>query len=279
MRYLLSLLLPICFFAAFAQNDWENPQVLERNKEKPHTLLIPYDNQQQAFDINYQSSSNYQSLNGTWRFNYSKNPDERPVDFYKNDFNVSAWDDIEVPGNWELQGFGTPYYLDEEYPFTPNPPYFDKNYNPVGSYKRTFIIPSDWENKQVYIHFGSVRSACYLWINGKKVGYSQGSKTPSEFNISKYLKGGENTVSLEVYRWSDGSYLEGQDTWRISGIERDVFIYTKNNISIFDITLKPELDSFYKNGCLMLSSLFIITHPKKSKTQNWKFNYPIMNTR
>jgi len=250
IRHLILIILSIFYLPIFAQNDWENPQVLDRNREKPHSLLIPYNNLQQALDLNYQASESYKNLNGIWKFNFAKNPDERPVNFYTEEFNVSRWDEINIPGNWELQGFGTPYYLDEEYPFTPNPPYFDKNYNPVGSYKRTFTIPENWKNKQIFIHFGSVRSAFYLWINGKKVGYSQGSKTPAEFNITQYLKEGKNTISVEVYRWSDGSYLEGQDTWRISGIERDVFIYAKENISIVDIALNPELDDSYQHGTL-----------------------------
>lgn len=250
MRYTFTVIITLSFYSLFGQNDWENPQILEINKENPHVLLIPYDNIDQAYNLEYRKSSNYKSLNGTWKFHLSKNPANKVEKFYKNDFDVSGWDNIEVPGNWELQGYDTPYYLDEEYPFTPNPPYFDKDYNPVGSYKTTFSVPDDWENQQLFIHFASVRSAFYLWINGKKVGYSQGSKNPAEFNITKYVKPGENTVSLEVYRWSDGSYLEGQDTWRISGIESDVFIYPKNNIHIYDIYIKPLLDNSYQDGVL-----------------------------
>jgi len=250
MRNIFAILISLISYFTYGQNDWENPQILERNKETPHCLLIPYNNLKQAYDLNYQSSESFKSLNGEWSFKYSKNPSEKPNNFYSNGYDISNWDKIIVPGNWELQGFGTPYYLDEEYPFTPNPPYFDNKNNPVGSYKRTFTVTDEWKNKQVYVHFSSVRSAFYLWINDEKVGYSQGSKTPAEFNITQYIKKGKNTISVEVYRWSDGSYLEGQDTWRISGIERDVFIYSKENISIHDIALKPELNDSYKDGTL-----------------------------
>lgn len=234
-----------------AQNNWENPQILSINKEEPHVLLVPYSNFEQSNNLDYKSSEFCKSLNGVWSFNYSENPKVRPKNFYQNNFDFSNWETINVPGNWELQGFGTPYYLDEEYPFTPDPPYFKNVDNPVGSYKKTFTIPKNWKNQQVFIHFASVRSAFYLWINGIKVGYSQSSKTPAEFNITEYIKKGENIVSVEVYRWSDGCYLEGQDTWRISGIERDVFLYTKENLYIHDLELMPELDKSFNNGTLI----------------------------
>jgi beta-galactosidase len=259
MRFTLILLFILTPFFIYSQKDWENPQILSINKEKPHVLLVPYSNFGQANNLDYKSSENYKSLNGVWSFNYSKNPGERPVNFYQDKFDITKWSKINVPGNWELQGFGIPFYLDEEYPFTPNPPYFDNDNNPVGSYKRTFTTPEDWKNQQVFIHFASVRSAFYLWINGEKVGYSQSSKTPAEFNITKYIKKGENNVSLEVYRWSDASYLEGQDTWRISGIERDVFLYAKNNLYIHDLNLIPELDEVYSKG--ILNADFIIRNP------------------
>ena len=145
-------------------------------------------------------------------------PAERPVDFYKEEFVVGRWANIGVPGNWELQGYGVPLYLDEEYPFEPNPPRVPHDWNPVGSYKRKFTVPGSWENREVFLHFAGVRSAMYVWVNGEKVGYSQGSRTPAEFNITRFKRTGENTLAVEVYRWSDGSYLEGQDTWRLSGI-------------------------------------------------------------
>ncbi|MCG8410776.1 MAG: DUF4981 domain-containing protein [Bacteroidales bacterium] len=253
MRYTFFVILFLQLCSACNQNIWENPEKVNKNREEPHTLLIPYDNFEQAKEFNYFLSKSFQSLNGEWKFNYSKSKSDKPKGFYSNSFDISSWESIKVPGNWEIQGFGTPYYLDEEYPFTPDPPHFKKIDNPVGCYKRAFIIPDSWNNKQIFIHFASVRPGLHLWINGRKVGFSKGSKTPSEFNITKYITKGENLVSVEIPRWCDASYLEGQDTWRLSGIERDAFLYAKNNYHIYDINIKPELEDNLKDGILNVS--------------------------
>jgi len=184
-----------------------------------------------------------------------KSPELRPVDFYQDYFNTKSWNDIKVPSNWELQGYGIPIYTNTEYPFNtknPNPPDIPDGYNPVGSYKRTFDIPTVWKEKEIFIHLGAVKSAFYIWINGKKVGYSQGSKLPAEFNISDYLKIGKNSIALEVYRWSDGSYLECQDFWRISGIERDVFLYARPKLYVQDYFAKAGLYNMYRDGAFNL---------------------------
>jgi beta-galactosidase len=189
-------------------------------------------------------------LNGDWFFNYSERPAERPVDFYKNDFDVSKWNKIAVPSNWELKGYGIPIYTNIPYEFTknPTPPYIPEDPNPVGSYKRNFTLPAGWSEKEIFVHLGAVKSAFYIWINGEKVGYSQDSKTPAEFNITRYLKTGDNTISLEVYRWSDGSWLEDQDFWRISGIERDVYLFATPKVHIFDFFCKAGLENYYTDG-------------------------------
>ena len=168
----------------------------------------------------------FKSLNGIWKFNWVKKPTDRPVDFFQENYDVNGWGVIEVPGNWELQGYGMQIYLDEEYPFPPDPPNIPHNWTPVGSYSREFQLPENWHDREIFLHFAGVRSAMYVWVNGEKVGYSQGSRTPAEFNITKYRREGINKLSVEVYRWSDGSYLEGQDTLRLSGIERDVFLFS-----------------------------------------------------
>ena len=210
-------------------NDWENQLVYNINREAPRAHFHYYESEKYA-QINDPNKSKYFiSLNGEWKFNFSKNPDERPLDFYKNDFNDSDWQLIKVPGHWELQGWSKPTYLDEEYPFPADPPNIPRMKNEVGSYRRSFQHPVYWRGRDVFIRFSGVRSAFYLWINGQKVGYSQGSKTPAEFNISTYVKNGQNTISIEVYKFSDGSYLEGQDTWRLSGIERGVYVYSSFN--------------------------------------------------
>ena len=159
-------------------------------------------------------------------------PSERPVNFYKPNYDVSGWKEIPVPSNWEMYGYGTPIYTNITYPHRNNPPFIQgkKGYtimdepNPVGSYRRDFNIPDDWKGSEIFIHFDGVYSAMYLWVNGKKVGYSQGANNDAEFNITKYVKPGKNVLAVEVYRWSDGSYLEDQDMFRLSGIHRDVYV-------------------------------------------------------
>lgn len=234
----------------------ENPAIIEINKLPARATFFPFTNTEEAIQNNPETANNYQSLNGIWKFKWSKSPKTKPENFYKNNFNVSNWENIKVPANWELEGFGTPIYVNARYPFQKgalNPPDIPDGYNPVGCYKRDFTIPDNFLKKQVYIHLEAVKSAFYIWINGKKVGYSQGSKLPAEFNITQFLQKGKNTIALEVYRWSDGSYLECQDFWRISGIERDVYLYARPELQIADYFAKPTLINNYKDGLLNLS--------------------------
>jgi len=233
--------------------DWENPAVFGWNKEPAHCTYIPYADIKTVLTNNPAQSPFYQSLNGTWKFNWVRKPADRPLDFYKDGYDVSQWDDIAVPGNWELQGYGIPIYTNSEYPFPVDPPHIPHDYNPVGSYRRSFTVPESWEGGQVFLHFRGVKSAMYVWVNGNKVGYSQESKTPAEFNITKYLRQEENTLSAEVYRWSDGAYLEDQDYWKISGIERDVFLFSTPNVIIRDFFVLGDLDEDYEDGELKLA--------------------------
>lgn len=234
-------------------NDWENPEVFKSNTEQPHSTFTYYSNVAKAMTYGEEKASFYQSLNGQWKFKWSHQPNKRPVDFYKEDFNVSSWEQIKVPADWQMEGFGVPIYMNVNYPFKKDIPNIPNEYNPVGSYKRNFTIPDDWEQKEVVLHFGGVNSAFYVWVNGEKVGYSQDSKTAVEFLISPYLKKGKNTIAVEVYRWSDGSYIESQDMWRFSGIERDVFIYARPKTYIRDFFVKSGLDNSYTNGNLDVS--------------------------
>ena len=191
------------------------------------------------------------SLNGQWKFHWSPTPDERPVKFYKTDFDVSTWDDIPVPSNWQLLGYGVPIYVNIPYAWgRPNPPYVPHEKNEVGSYKRSFTIPPEWKGRQVFIHFDGVNSAFYLWVNGKQVGYSQDSRTPAVFNITKYTRSGINDLAVEVYRYSDGSYLECQDFWRISGIFRNVYVYATPAQHIADFQVLTDLDEAYQDATL-----------------------------
>ncbi len=234
--------------------DWENPEVFGINKEPPHATLMPYATLDQALRAEREASPFYQSLNGTWKFHWVRTPEERPVNFYKPDFDVTSWDEIPVPSNWQMLGYGRPIYTNVRYPFPKNPPYIDHSDNPVGSYRRKFTVPSDWAGRQVFIHFDGVESAFYIWINGQKVGYSQGSRTPAEFNITHYLKPGPNLLAVEVYRWSDGSYLEDQDFWRLSGIFRNVYLFAAPSVHIRDFEFVPDLDAEYRDATLHVTA-------------------------
>ena len=236
------------------QPDWENPRIVGINKTPAHSDVIVYSNDDKARNNVITRSRWHQLLNGKWKFNWVKKPSDRPVDFYKPSYDVSAWETIDVPGNWEIQGYGIPFYLNHPYEFTknPDPPNISHSWNPVGSYRRSFELNENWSDKRMILHFGAVKSAFYLWINGEKVGYSQGSKLPAEFDITEYLKPGENVIACEVYRWSDGSYLEGQDFWRISGIQRDVYLYATPKVAVKDYFFDPVLTNDYKDGRFQL---------------------------
>ena len=232
--------------------DLENPSIFERNKEPARATFYPFADRESALSRDPGRSPFVQSLNGTWKFHWVSDPADRPTDFFRAGFDDGAWDDIPVPSNWEVLGYGIPIYTNIPYPFPANPPFVPREWNPVGSYRRTFEVPADWVGMQIFLHFGSVKSALYLWVNGQEVGYSQGSKTPAEFNITPFLKSGPNTLSVQVYRFSDGSYLEGQDYWKISGIERDVFLMAAPGVHVRDFHAQPELDAEYSEGTLTI---------------------------
>ena len=246
----------------------ENPDVVGINKLDARATFFPYNSLELAKKDDVSKAENYMLLNGVWQFNYSDTPEVRPTDFYKEDYDTSKWNTIKVPSNWEVEGFGIPIYVNATYPFQKgelNPPDIPDGDNPVGSYKRSFEVPKDWSGKDLFIHFGAVKSAFYIWINGKKVGYSQGSKLPAEFNVTEFVKPGKNTVALEVYRWSDGSYLECQDFWRISGIERDVYLYARPKVQLADYFSKAGLENNYTDGVFDLSVDLKSSDSKKQK--------------
>lgn len=235
-------------------HDWEDESITEINKLPGRSDYFPYESMELALAKNKEASQRYLSLDGKWKFNWSRKPEDRPEKFYELSFSDGEWNLIDVPGNWERLGYGVPHYLDVDYPFPANPPYIPNDYNPVGSYRKTFDLPLSWNGSDVIIHFGAVHSAFYLWVNGQKVGYSQGSKLPAEFDITSFVKEGENLVAIEVYRWSDGSYLEDQDMWRLSGIERSVFVYAQPKLHLTDHTALAGLDENYQNGLLEVSA-------------------------
>lgn len=264
--YIILTILALPALSYSQANDWENEQVIGINKMPAHSYFIPYSTIEEAIIDDPAVSPFRLDLNGSWKFNWVKHPELRQKDFYKKDYDVAYWDNIDVPSNWQLKGYGKPIYVNVKYPFAKNPPHimgkapagYTKNElpNPVGSYRKTFEIPHSWKNKEVIIHFAGVKSAFYLWVNGEKVGYSQGSMTPAEFNITKYLNEGKNMLAVEVYRWSDGSYLEDQDFWRLSGIYRDVFLYAVPKIHIFDFTAKSVFNEDLTIAELNIDFLF-----------------------
>ena len=234
--------------------DWENSEMIGQNKESAHNTLILYPDIKSAIG-GIKKSPFYKTLNGKWKFNWSKNPSERPLDFYKVGFNSDGWKEIPVPSNWQLEGYGVPIYTNFIYPHSINIkqiPGIDHQNNPVGSYRTEFTIPKEWEDREIFIHFDGVQSAFYIWINGEKVVYSQGSMTPAEFNITRFLKKDSNILAVEVYRWSDGSYLEDQDMWRLSGIYRDVYFFSTPKLHIRDFFVFCDLDVGYKDAELKI---------------------------
>jgi beta-galactosidase/beta-glucuronidase len=189
-------------------DDWQNLQMVGRNKEPAHATLLPYADEAMALAGGRASSPYFKLLNGEWKFAYASNPASAPAGFYEPDYDVSEWDAIAVPGNWQLQGYDIPMYTNVQYPFPIDEyPRVPEDDNPTGCYRRIFTVPEVWEGRQVFVTFDGVDSAFHLWVNGEEVGYSQGSRLPAEFNITPYLQTRENTLALQVYRWSDGSYL------------------------------------------------------------------------
>lgn len=255
-------------------HDWENHQIFAINKAPPHASFFAFENEMAALHLEPQVSPYYQSLNGIWKFHWVRKPDDRPQLFYQENYDVSKWDNMPVPANWEVEGYDYPIYLDERYPFEANWPCIPNDYNPVGSYKRKFHIPESWNDKEIMIHFASIRSAMYVWVNGRKVGYSQGAKTPTEFNLTSFVRSGENDLALEIYRWSDGSYLESQDMLRMSGIEREVFLYAVPKITISDFFVRADLDEQYKNGRLRLD---IDLSNSKEKSEQLTIKYALLD--
>lgn len=253
-----NLFLSVCVclsMTTFArEKEWQDPQVNEMNRAPVRAAYFAYPTADAAVVGIREKSPNFMSLNGLWKFNWVKNETERPVGFYQVGFEDQHWVDFPVPGLWELNGYGDPVYKNVGYAwsnqFAPNPPMIETENNHVGSYRRTVDLPADWKGQQVYLHVGSATSNLYVWVNGKFVGYSEDSKMAAEFDITKYLHPGKNLIAMQIYRWCDGSYLEDQDFWRLSGIGRDVYLYARNPQHIEDIFVVPDLDAAYKDGTL-----------------------------
>jgi len=250
--------------AGEAAPDWENPGVFSIGKEPPRATAMVYPDERMALQDSREASPYFLSLNGAWKFHWSPDPGSRPAEFHRPDYDDSRWKKITVPGNWQVQGYGIPLYTNITYPFRKDPPrvmgeppeqYTSYRWrNQVGSYRRSFQVPESWRGRQVFIQFDGVDSAFYLWINGRKVGYSQGSRTPALFNITRYLRDGENLLAAEVYQYCDGSYLEDQDFWRLSGIFRQVYLWSAGNFHIRDAAIKTDLDEEYRDATLRIQA-------------------------
>ena len=254
-RQLLTCCLAMCSLATMAQHDeWKNPEINAVNRAPMHTNYFAYSSSEEAAKADKENSSNFMTLNGIWKFNWAKNADARPTDFYRTDYNDKGWGQMKVPGVWEMNGYGDPIYVNVGYAwrsqYKNNPPYVPIENNHVGSYRKEIIIPAEWSGKEIFAHFGSVTSNMYLWVNGKYVGYSEDSKLEAEFNLTKYLKPGKNLIAFQVFRWCDGTYLEDQDFFRYSGVGRNCYLYSRNKKYIQDIRVTPDLDSNYTNGTL-----------------------------
>lgn len=250
---------------AFAQlpAELQIPELVAENRLPMRNTAFAFENMELAKQSDREKSSNYYSLNGSWKFNWVKDPNQRPQNFYALNYDDTKWDNFRIPASWEVNGYGLPIYVNQPYDFAGhnlrygkmNPPFdIPANNNPVGSYRKKFVLPAAFKNKKVFIHVGNAKSCLFVYVNGKKVGYSEDSKLATEFDITDFVKQGENLIAFQVFRWSDGSYLECQDMFRFSGIERDVFLYSTNNLFIRDTKVTSTLDGNYKAGVFHINT-------------------------
>lgn len=234
----------------FLPDDWQNPAVFEKGQMPPRAFHIPYSSAEDAFSNRKETNENYRLLNGTWKFKWVEIPDQVPEGFWTSGFDVKSWDEIKVPSNWQMEGYGHPKFRNIALTFESNPPNIPDYYNPTGCYKRKFEVPANWKDKEILLRFEGIKSASYIWVNGKQVGYNQGGFEPTEFNITPFIKPGENDLAVQVLRFSDGSYLENQDMWRLSGIYRDVKLVAYPKTFIHDFYVTTDLDEKYENALL-----------------------------
>ena len=255
---------------------WKDIQVTSVNREAPRASFMTYRDVESARTMRFEESDYYRLLNGTWKFLYVDNDRQLPADVTDPSTDVSAWADIQVPGNWEVQGFGVPIYTNHGYEFkprNPQPPLLPEE-TPVGVYRREIEIPKEWDGRDIYLHIAGAKSGVYVYLNGQEVGYNEDSKNPAEFLLNPYLKSGKNSLTLKIYRWSTGSYLECQDFWRMSGIERDVFLWSQPKVAVRDFTVVSDLDETYRNGRFRLS-VELRNHEKESKAV--EVSYTLLN--
>lgn len=267
LSFLFLAFLFLSFRSTSQKPDWENPKVFKVGTTQPRATFYVFKSLEEAKANKPFQSDNYQLLNGDWRFNWSEHPSKRPLDFYQQDFDASDWDEIPVPSNWQMHDYGYPIYTNWRYPHKKSAPKIKGDFNPIGSYLRTFEVPQRWNGKDILLHFAGAGSAYNVWVNGEKVGYAEGTKTAAEFDITEHIKTGENLLAVEVFRWSDGSYLEDQDFWRLSGIERDVYLQAVEPTRIEDFFVKALLDTTdYSTGIFQLQIDALVKQEAKDQT-------------
>ncbi|MEZ4825055.1 MAG: glycoside hydrolase family 2 TIM barrel-domain containing protein [Bacteroidia bacterium] len=273
MRVLAFFLLNlICVFSTAQMLEWQTETVIGRNKTAAHATFTPYPDVVKALTFDRSKSPWYQSLSGNWKFLFLPRPGDVDPKFWAAEFDDSAWDQIPVPSNWQVLGYGTPIYTNIIHPFPPTPPIVPGDKNETGFYRHTFDIPQSWDGMQVLLHFAGVQSACYVWVNGTQVGYSEGSMTPAEFDITSYIHPGQNSLAVEVIRWSDGSYLEDQDFWRLSGIFREVFLVAQPPVHIRDFQVETTFGATMDNAAISLNAFIANTGKKKAKKLQLEIN-------
>ena len=274
IRYLIFMLSYSLIGFSFAQYTYiEDPQLYKENVLPARAYFI-FDTQEDVRHIT--QNPNYLMLNGDWSFHHSLTPETRPLDFYRNDFDAAGWDSLPVPGNWQLYGYDYPIYTNWKYPFKAQKPNVPRDFNPVGSYKRTFNLPKDWmpAKDEIILHFGGVNSCFFVWLNGQYLGYSEDAKLPTEFLASPHLKAGENQIAVEVYKYCDGTYLEDQDMWRLAGIERDVYLYKRTAINLGDFKVACDYNSANQTGSI---SLEIFTQGMTYTQSNYTIKVKLLN--
>ena len=265
MNKLTFFILMLLNLSISAQNDWEDQTVIGRNKMPSRATSFSFSSPDLALKGD-RSQARFLSLNGEWMFHFEADSKNRPLDFYASEAKTVGWDKIEVPSCWEMKGYGTPIYTNSTYPFPNNPPFIHRT-NPVGSYFKTFDLPENFAGQQIILHFGGVKSAFYVWVNGKMVGYSEDSCLPAEFDVTDNVQPGKNTVAVQVFRWSDGSYLEDQDHWRMSGIHREVLLLAQPKISINDFFVRTKFDENLEDATLQIRP--VITMKDSVNTDGW----------
>lgn len=286
LKYLIILQLASPAYAGDAYTEITTPTLLQKNREAARASFMPIaDENASRTSGNYTKSPFYKNLNGTWQFFYTENPDNIPQGFASDTIDITRWNKIKVPGNWELQGYGIPIYVNIGYEFVspgnppymqaPNPPYVPRTFNPVGIYRRSFTIPETWKGRRTYLSIDAAKSAAYLYINGREVGMNKDSKTPARYDITDYIVEGENNIALKIYRWSDATYIEGYDYWRISGIERNIYLYSRPELHIEDFRAVSLLDTLtYSEGKFDLT---VNIKNKKNEPQNYTVTYKLLD--